>query len=192
MENLRDELPTSAPLPAGQTKPVKIPNGSKVMFTIKNYTENMSGSIIFNDLNNHYEINYEELPKEIENLDFPCETGCFFNNSTGIEGAIVFVNAIIQPNMVYKSLLIENPEVSQPLPAGQTKPVKIPGGKKIKIIEEPTGTVGQLLLHHVEPPEIIDYPRLGPTDTVYNFVNDICLMTNVSLPGTYITVLAVD
>jgi hypothetical protein len=78
------------------------------------------------------------------------------------------------------------------LPAGQTKPVKIPGGKKIKIIEEPTGTVGQLLLHHVEPPEIIDYPRLGPTDTVYNFVNDICLMTNVSLPGTYITVLAVD
>ena len=188
-------LQTSAHIPAGQTKPVKVPTGHKVRLELEPPADPnlISGSVIFNDTKNHYNINYDEMMLVIADLEFPCEEGCFFNHSTGTFDATVIVTSFADVEEIPYSIDLEEPlDVSPQVPAGQTKPVKVPGGKRIQIIEEPPGTVGQLLLHHVEPPEIIDYPRLEPTDTVYNFLNDICIMTNLGPVGTSIMVLAVD
>jgi len=194
MEPLLKPFITSEQIPAGQTRPVKIPTGSKTRLELVNLVgPGISGSVIFNDIRNSYNINYSEMIKVIDGLEFPGEEGCFFNHSTGIIDATVIITAFSDLDQIPISVELEEPlDLSPEMPAGQTRPVKIPNGKKIKIIEEPLGTVGQLLLHHVEPPEIIDYPQADPTDKRYFFENDICIMTNMGPIGTSIQVLAVD
>jgi hypothetical protein len=77
------------------------------------------------------------------------------------------------------------------IPAGETRPVRIPKKARIDIVENPTGIVGYVLLHDTVPPEKIDYPLPGhPHPTPYLFPNDICVITNFSVVGSYVEIIA--
>jgi hypothetical protein len=76
------------------------------------------------------------------------------------------------------------------IPAGQTRPVRIPKETQIDIVEHPTGTQGYILLNETVPPERINYPlTIHPHPTVYSFPNDTCLITNVAPPGSSVDIL---
>jgi hypothetical protein len=66
------------------------------------------------------------------------------------------------------------------IPAGETRPVRIPRLSQIYINEVPVGTLGKLELQYINPPEIINYPLVSnPHPVIYNIPGEICNIRNV-------------
>lgn len=67
------------------------------------------------------------------------------------------------------------------IPAGQTRPVRIPKMSQIIVDEYPKGTKGKLELDYIVPPEVIVYPLLAnPHPVLYNIPSEICNIRNMS------------
>jgi hypothetical protein len=75
------------------------------------------------------------------------------------------------------------------IPAGETRPVKIPKNCQIDIIEHPTGTEGHVLLHCKNPPENISYPlQKHPHPIVYVIDDEICCISNEAAAGSHVVI----
>jgi hypothetical protein len=67
------------------------------------------------------------------------------------------------------------------IPAGETRPVRIPKMSQITIDEFPRGTKGRLELDHSVPSEVIGYPLpANPHPVLYNIPDEICNVKNSS------------
>lgn len=70
------------------------------------------------------------------------------------------------------------------IPAGETKPVRIPKGSQMDIIENPPGTKGYVALLCTNPQEKIFYPlRAHPYANNLNVMGEMCDLTNVAVQG---------
>jgi len=108
------ELPTSAQIPAGQTRPIRIPKGS--MLSVEPATP---GRVIGGKLNFYYggSLNTPDYPLQGLNVnatyDFEYETGCFQNESTVLPPEAIIVSAYGypgKPKKIIKSTAVNTPK----------------------------------------------------------------------------------
>jgi hypothetical protein len=67
------------------------------------------------------------------------------------------------------------------IPAGETRPVRIPKMSQITIDEYPRGTKGKVELDYAAHPEVIYYPlQANPHPVLYNIPDEICNIKNTS------------